>query len=459
MGTSTPQANSGHNNQPTTLVIVGASGDLTDRLLLPAVGQVLALEPQRQLTVIGNARHEPDDWAGTVRAAFESVSATGPAVEATIASTRYVVGDTTDAQELTELLGATEGRVILYYALPPAVTEKALETLAQVEQPDDLWIALEKPIGTDQESAWRLNQAVAKIVPEQRIFRVDHFLGMPAVLDLVGLRLTNRILEPLLNRDQVESIEIVFDETLGLEGRATFYEGTGAIRDMIQSHLLQVMGVLMMNPPAALDDDEIPTPVASVLRHTRLVGSPAQATVAGRYTAGDVDGKHLPDYVAEEDVDPDGRTETFGQITVEVDTWRWNGVPVTLRSGKAIANPRQEIVVRFKPAPHDYDHYGQCTGNTLRMGFEDAQICLDINAGGPFDARGLTRLQLSSSTGPQPLGAYGNVVRWLLDGNPAFSVLGEAAEQGWRIVQPAVDAIADGTVDLQDYRAGSSGPA
>lgn len=192
MGTSTPQANSGHNNQPTTLVIVGASGDLTDRLLLPAVGQVLALEPQRQLTVIGNARHEPDDWAGTVRAAFESVSATGPAVEATIASTRYVVGDTTDAQELTELLGATEGRVILYYALPPAVTEKALETLAQVEQPDDLWIALEKPIGTDQESARRLNQAVAKIVPEQRIFRVDHFLGMPAVLDLVGLRLTDR---------------------------------------------------------------------------------------------------------------------------------------------------------------------------------------------------------------------------------------------------------------------------
>lgn len=459
MGTSTPQANNGHNNQPTTLVIVGASGDLTDRLLLPAVGQVLALEPQRQLTVIGNARHEPDDWAGTVRAAFESVSATGPAVEATVASTRYVVGDTTDAQDLTELLGATEGRVILYYALPPAVTEKALETLAEVEQPDDLWIALEKPIGTDQESARRLNQAVAKIVPEQRIFRVDHFLGMPAVLDLVGLRLTNRILEPLLNRDQVESIEIVFDETLGLEGRATFYEGTGAIRDMIQSHLLQVMGVLMMNPPAALDDDEIPTLVASVLRHTRLVGSPAEATVAGRYTAGDVGGKHLPDYVDEDDVDPDGRTETFGQITVEVDTWRWNGVPVTLRSGKAIGNPRQEIVVHFKPAPHDYDHYGQCTGNTLRMGFEDAQISLEINAGGPFDARGLTRLELSSSTGPQPLGAYGNVVRWLLNGNPAFSVMGEAAEQGWRIVQPAVDAIADGTVDLQDYRAGSSGPA
>ncbi|MDO5619170.1 glucose-6-phosphate dehydrogenase [Kocuria sp.] len=462
MGTSRHDAQTGHpqhGTQPTTLVIVGASGDVTERLLLPAVGQVLTVDPDRELTVIGSARHEAADWQQTVRSAFESVSAHGPAVEATLASTRYVVGDTTDPTDLSQLLAATVGKVILYYALPPAITEKALATLAQVEHPDDLWIALEKPIGTDQESAQRLNAAVAQIVPQDRIFRVDHFLGMPAVLDLVGLRLTNRILEPLLNRDQVERIEIVFDETLGLEGRANFYEGTGAIRDMIQSHLLQVMGVLMMNPPAALDDHEIPTLIAAVLRHTRLVGTAHEATVAGRYTEGDVGGKHLPDYVAEEDVDPHGRTETFGQITVEVDTWRWNGVPVTLRSGKAIGSPRQEIVVHFKPAPHHYDHYGTCAGNALRMGFEDAEITLEINAGGPFDARGLSRLNLSSSTGPQPLGAYGNVMRWLLDGNLAFSVLGEAAEQGWRIVQPAVDAIQDGTVQLQDYAAGSRGPA
>lgn len=448
-----------HTNTPTTLVIVGASGDLTERLLLPGLGEVLTLDPERRVTVVGNSRHEAPDWQRSVQTAFDSVQAHGPGVQHAVETTRYVVGDTTDPDDLRELLGATEGRVVLYYALPPAVTEKALATLAQMDQPEDLWVALEKPIGTDRQTARALNQAVAKIVPEERIFRVDHFLGMPAVLDLVGLRLTNRILEPLLNRDQVESIEIVFDETLGLEGRATFYEGTGAIRDMIQSHLLQVMGVLMMNPPAALDDDEIPTLVAAVLRHTRLVGTAKEATVAGRYTEGEVGGKHLPDYVAEDDVDPDGRTETFGQITVEVDTWRWNGVPVTLRSGKAIGNPRQEIVVHFKPAPHDYDHYGQCTSNTLRMGFENAQISLEINAGGPFDARGLTRLELSSSTGPQPLGAYGNVVRWLLDGNPAFSVLGEAAEHGWRIVQPAVDAVQDGTVTLQDYVAGSGGPA
>lgn len=459
MGNSSPQANSIQHDLPTTLVIVGANGDLTDRLLLPAIGQVLTLDPERKLTVIGTARHDHEDWSGTVRAAFDSVSASGPAVEATAASTRYVLGDTTDVDDLAELLETTEGRVILYYALPPAVTEKALAALAEVQRPEDLWIALEKPIGTDEQAAGQLNQAAARIVPEERTFRVDHFLGMPAVLDLVGLRLTNRIIEPLLNRDHVESIEIVFDETLGLEGRASFYEGTGAVRDMIQSHLLQVMGVLMMNPPAALDDDEIPALIGSVLRHTHLMGTAQEAAVAGRYTAGEVGGKHLPDYVHEEGVDPDGRTETFGQITVEVDTWRWNGVPVTLRSGKAIGNPRQEIVVHFKPAPHDYSHYGHCAGNTLRMGFENATISLELNAGGPFDARGATRLELSSSTGPQPLEAYGNVVRWLLGGHPAFSVLGEAAEHGWRIVQPVVDAIHDGSLELQDYAAGSHGPA
>lgn len=447
------------NELPTTLVIVGASGDLTERFLLPGLGEVLTLEPNRRVTVIGNARREEPQWNQTVQDAFESVEARGPSAEHTVATTRYVVGDTTDPDDLRELLNATEGRVILYYALPPSVTEQALNTLAEMERPEDLWIALEKPIGTDQDSARALNQAVARIVPENRIFRVDHFLGMPAVLDLVGLRLTNRILEPLLNRDQVESIEIVYDETLGLEGRADFYEGTGAIRDMIQSHLLQVMGVLMMNAPASLDDDEIPALITHVLRNTRLRGAITESAVAGRYTAGTIDGHQLPDYVAEEGVDPNGATDTFGQLTVEVDTWQWNGVPVTLRSGKAIGDPRQEIAVRFKPAPHDYDHYGDCASNVLRLGFEDGEITLEINAGGPYDARGLSRLTLSSSTGPQPLSAYGNVVRWLLDGNSTFSVSGDAAEQGWRIVQPVVNAVATGELALLDYPAGSSGPA
>lgn len=446
-------------DHPTTLVIVGASGDLTERLLLPGLGQVLTLEPDREVLVVGTARREHPNWAETVREAFESVEAHGPAVERTLAKTRYVQGDTTDLSDLRDLLAVVEGRVVLYYALPPAVTEKALGTLAEIEGLDDLWIALEKPIGTDQESAAALNKAAARIVPEDRILRVDHFLGMPAVLDMVGLRLANRILEPVLNREHVESIQITFDETLGLEGRAEFYDSTGAIRDMLQSHLLQVMGVLMMSPPAALDDDEIPALVSHVLRHTHLAGAVEDSVVAGRYTAGSVGGRDLPDYVAEEGVDPSRRTETFGQITVEVDTWRWNGVPVTLRSGKAIGSPKQEIVVRFRPAPQIIDGVSEGAPNVLRLGFQDGEITMEVNAGGPFDLRGLTRLSLSSSTGTQTLGAYGNVVRWLLDGNPAFSVHGDAAEQGWRIVEPAITGITNGAVPVQDYPAGSAGPA
>lgn len=459
METSQNMTSTDGDQQPTTMIIVGANGDLAHRLVLPALGEVLTRQPDKRLKIIGTARRPDPEWQSTVKSVFDSVSAHGPAVEHAVSTTQYVTGDVSETEDLAAVLKHAEGRSILYFALPPSATIMAMAALEHLELPQDLWIALEKPIGTDQPSARELNAAAQEIVAQERIFRVDHFLGMPATLDLVGLRLANRILEPLLNREHVERIEIVFEETLGLEGRAAFYDSTGAIRDMLQSHLLQTMGVLMMEPPAALDDDEIPTLIAHVLRNTRLHGQPALSVMAGRYTAGSVGGKTLPDYIAEDGVDPDRKTETLGQITVEVDTWRWSGVPVTLRSGKAIGNPRQEIAVHFKPTAHRYPTFGGYAANVLRLSFEDAEITLEINAGGPYDARGLSRLNLSSSTGPQPLTAYGNVMSWLLAGNRAFSVHGEAAEQGWRIVQQAVDAISSGEVPLQDYPAGSSGPA
>jgi len=445
-----------------TLVILGGTGDLTSRLLLPGLGTLLTSDPQRRIDVVGASREPAEDWADVVAESFASVDASGPAVEHARATTRYVECDVTDRESLRSLLADLAAPACLYFALPPAVTATACEAMAELELPDDLVLALEKPIGSDAASARELNRLVARLVPEERTFRVDHFLGMPAVLNFVGLRFANRLLEPLMGRDHVESVEIVFDETLGLEGRAEFYDTTGALRDMIQSHLLQVMALVLMEPPSSFDPVEIPTLTSHVLRATKLwEGDPARAAVRGRYTAGHVGGKDLPDYAAEEGVDPARGTETFAQVTLEVDTWRWNGVPVTLRSGKAVGRPRQEIAITFRRPPHDYEQFprsGEVARNVLRMGLEEEQLSLELNVGGPFDSRGMTRVTLSSGMAAPGLTAYGSVLRGILAGDPTFSVRGDAAEQGWRIVEEVLAAFEDGRVPMLEYPAGSAGP-
>ncbi|GAA1129680.1 glucose-6-phosphate dehydrogenase [Citricoccus alkalitolerans] len=483
-----------------TLVIVGAGGDLTRRLLLPGLATCLAAGvPERGILLIGSGQDEREDFAAVVREAFaaelDEEQLALPAVRHTLDSAHWITADATDPEQLAALMDQVEGPLGLYFALPPSVTMASCEALSRVHGsgrlPQDTVLVLEKPFGTDLDSARELNALLAGFVPEERIFRVDHFLGLPGVLGFVGLRFANRILEPLWNRDHIERIEIVFDEVLGLEGRAGFYEATGAARDMIQSHLLQVMALVMMDPPTRIDGVEIPANTAHVLRAARLwsrgasgegsedegtlgtsvdgdartlAGLPdgTPAVVRGRYIAGAVDGRTMPSYVDEEGVDPARETETFAQVVVEVDSWRWNGVPVVLRTGKAIGSPRQEIAVVFRRPPHDYEQFpssGPQPPDVLRVGFEDERIDLELNAGGPFDSRGMTRTVLSTELPEPGLTAYGSVLRWVLEDKTAFTVRGDGAEEGWRILAQIAAAYASGQVPLQDYEAGSAGPA
>src|SRR4051794_4350163 len=236
-----------------TLLVLGASGDLAGRLLLPGVGQLMdSSEGPERLTLIGAGAERWDDqrWREHVIAAFATVNASGPRVRDVLADTRYLPADVTRSQDLQQLLGMCDGAPAIYFALPPAVTAKACAALADVGLPGDTVLVLEKPFGVDQASAAALNAIVGQLVPETQIHRVDHFLGKSTVLNVLGLRFANRLFEPLWNADHIQRVDIVFDEPLGLEGRARYYDNAGALVDMIQSHLLQVLALLVMDPPA-----------------------------------------------------------------------------------------------------------------------------------------------------------------------------------------------------------------
>jgi glucose-6-phosphate 1-dehydrogenase len=445
-----------------TLVILGASGDLTSRLLLPAIGQLLTDQPTRSVTLIGSSSDDLDDdaWRAIVSKSFSTVDARGDTVEKLLKETRYVKADATSADDLKALLGEATGVPALYFALPPAVTAKACEALQTLDLPDGLTLALEKPFGTDRESAVRLNATLATLVPEDRIHRVDHFLGRSCVFNILGVRFANSILEPLWDGLHIQRVDVIYDETLALEGRARYYDGAGALVDMIQSHLLQVMAVLAMEPPSTLGEADLRDAKELVLRATKVWGDdPVAASRRARYAAGEIDGKTLPAYADEAGVDPSRETETLAEVTLQVDTWRWKGVPFTLRSGKALGSRRREMVITFTPAQHIPTGL---TGTTepakLRLLFAPDSMSLELNINGTDDPMKLERTTLTADFGPGALLAYGEVLEGILDGDPSLSVRADTAVECWRIVEPVLAAWHDGRVPLEEYPAGSGGP-
>jgi glucose-6-phosphate 1-dehydrogenase len=444
----------------TTLLILGASGDLTSRLLLPALGQLLTLEPRRRVHLRGAGIDEWDDgkWRETVRTSFES-GGFGAAFDA-VSDTTYLRADITDPGDLERLLADPEGRLALYFAVPPAIAAKACEALGEVKIPDGTVLALEKPFGVDQPSAQQLNATVARLVPEQQVFRVDHFLGRSTTLNMLGVRFANRVFAPVWSAQDIESVVIRYDETLGLEGRAGYYDRAGALVDMIQSHLLQVMAVLAMEPPATLHERDFRDATAAVLRATHVWGDdPAKGSRRARYTAGSVGDRALPAYVDEPDVDPKHGTETLAELTCEVRNERWEGVPFTLRSGKALAGKDGEVVVTFRAVNHVPEGLtGAAPGSVLRFSLGPDHLDLELNVNGGDDPFELERATIGADLGEGALKAYGEVLSGILDADATLAVRGDAAEESWRIVDPVLAAWRAGDVPLDEYPAGSLGP-
>ena len=450
----------------TVFVIIGASGDLASRLLLPALGELLVAQPERRVHLVGTGRSESSDaqWRKSVRRAFGTADAES-ALTGSIVSTPYIRADASTASGLRTILHALpevdDGRVVLYFAVPPQVAASACRALKPKDLPPGTILALEKPFGDDEASARELNEVLGALVPERQVFRVDHFLGRSTVLNLLGVRFANRFVEPVWSAEHIAAITVRFDESLGLEGRAGYYDRAGALVDMIQSHLLQVLAILTMAPPATLGDADVRDATAAALRATHVWEDNAvRFSHRARYTAGTIDGRDLPDYAAEPGVDPSRQTETLAQATFEVRTDRWAGVPITLRSGKAIGDAVTEIVVRFRPVRHLPSGFtGAEEPAVLRFSLGPDRLSLSINVNGGADPFALQRTTLEADLGVGAQRAYVDVLAALLDGDPTLSVRGDAAEECWRILQPIRDAWARGDVPLEEYPAGSAGPA
>lgn len=399
------------------------------------------------------------EWTTRVRAALTTAKVEAEVRDKILASTAYRKTNVLDAHELGELLEDLPADSVLYFALPPQVTIQACELLAEMELPKGLKLALEKPFGFDTASAATFNRLLARIVPEEQTYRIDHFLGKSAVLNLLGLRFGNRIFEPVWNNVNISHVDIVADECLALEGRAGYYDGAGALKDMIQSHLLLIMAMVAMEEIARVDEVELRDLMAHVLRATSLMGSPKDASRRALYTEGRVGRRTIPSYVDEPGVDPDRRTETLAEITVEVRNSRWAGVPFRLRSGKALDSDRRGIYLHFKPISHDLQGLAnKATPNFLKLGMSPESIEMGIVTNGAGDMFELEDTTLAATIGDSHVRPYGEILAGILDGNPLLSVRGDIAEECWRIVAPVLKAWTADEVPLQTYPAGSSGP-
>ncbi len=447
------------------LVIFGGTGDLTGRYLLPALA---ALRARGHLSegfeLVGASREDWDDeqfrsWAaGWLQREATSVDA--GATTALVRSSRYQRLDLVGSASVTACL-AGEGPVAVYLALPPAVFPIAVSALHRAGLPADSQVVLEKPFGEDLDSARALNRLLADLADERHVFRVDHFLAMTTVQNVLGTRLANRVLEPIWNSAHIDEVEIIWEESLALEGRAGYYDHVGALKDMVQNHLLQVLCLVAMEPPISLGERDLRDRKVDVLRSVRPLEDDdvATRTRRGRYRAGRVGDRDIPAYVEEDGVTPEHRTETFAEVALELDSWRWSDTRFRLRTGKAMGQDRKEVVVHFRPVPHlPFEHPQGSVPNRLHFGLEPEGLTLELTGTGPSVASRLVPLTLSAEMEPPELPAYGRILLDVLSGNSALSIRADEAEESWRVLTPVLYGWSRDLAPLQEYDAGSTGP-
>ncbi|MBO0801872.1 MAG: glucose-6-phosphate dehydrogenase [Nocardiopsaceae bacterium] len=446
------------------LVIFGATGDLAARYLLPGLAALRAagLLGER-FQVIGSGREDWDDarfrsWAAA-QLDRHAPHLPADARQAMVSACGYRRSDVRDPDSVAVAVEGG-GPVAAYLALPPPVFPSAVRALGSAGLPAGSRIVLEKPFGEDLASAESLNRLIAETMSERDVFRVDHFLAMTTVQNVLGLRLANRVLEPIWNSAHIACVDIVWDESLALEGRAAYYDGVGALKDMVQNHLLQLLCLVAVEPPASLGERDLRDRKVDVLRSVRpltLAGA-ARASRRARYTAGRIGDRDVPAYVDEEGVDPALGTETFAELELEIDNWRWLGTAFRLRTGKALGCDRKEVTVRFREVPGMPSGSGICPApNVLRFGLEPETLSLELSGVGARIGE-LSPQTLAAKLRSPELPAYGQLLLGIVNQEAALSIRGDEAEEAWRVITPALDAWSSGLVPMEEYPAGTNGP-
>ncbi|MBS0481396.1 MAG: glucose-6-phosphate dehydrogenase [Proteobacteria bacterium] len=457
------------------LLLFGATGDLAQRMLLPSL---CALHDDKlispELRIIGTARSDYDDdsYRAFARQALEKYlpDFRKSAIDSFLPRLSYQTLDANDASHFVDLsdeIGTIDKGMAIFLSTAPSLFEPTIAGLTQAGLTGDkVRIGLEKPLGTNLESSREINDAVAKAFPEDRIFRIDHYLGKETVQNLLALRFANIMFEPLWNAAHIDHVQITIAETVGLESRVAYYDGAGALRDMVQNHMLQLLALVAMEPPANYDATAIRDEKVKVLRALRLV-EPGE-TVTGQYRKGAIDGKPVPGY--DEELGHDSDTETFVAIKAHLDNWRWKGVPFYLRTGKRLPERMTEIVVNFRRVPHSiFASRGALTQpNALVIGIQpEENIQLQLMAKVPgLDREGIRLRSVplditmpDAFAGPKKRIAYERLLLDLIEGDQTLFVRRDEVEAQWDWIDDIRASWAEHGIKPKGYPAGTWGPS
>ena len=473
---------------PCSFVIFGVTGDLAHRLVVPALYNLAAtnLLPEK-FCLVGVARTamSNDELADSLMKGLHEF-ATRPVDDAIarrlLGCVTCIEADPSDpasfdrmSEQLDKLETSTQtgGNRLFYLATPPSAFQPISKELGRTGmlQENGAWrrLVVEKPFGTDLASAKELNDALLQLVDEHQIYRIDHYLGKETVQNILVLRFANGMFEPIWNRNHIDHIQITVDERLGVGHRGSFYDATGALRDMVPNHLFQLLSLVAMEPPAKFNANSVRSEKAEVLAavQTQSEADALANSVRGQYVSGRVGDTEIEDYRRTEDVKPDSNTETYAALKLTIDNWRWAGVPFYLRTGKALGIKRTEIAIKFKQAPFamfretPVDRLSQ---NYLIISTEPTEgIALQFNTKVPGPTINIDGVEMKfrykDYFKAEPSTGYETLIYDCMIGDNILFQRADSVEAGWRAVQPFLDAWKKaGGRGLKTYRAGSEGP-
>ena len=467
-------------NKAANVVIFGALGDLSKRKLLPALYQLEAVNLLHDETkIIAVARNELDNktFIETIKesmSAFVGSSLNSDVLARFLSRLSYQqldFKDTTKYKILSKSFEINGNERVFYFSTPPAIygdIGKGLDKAGLIRPQDR--VVMEKPIGHDLASSIVINDQVAQYFDEEQIYRIDHYLGKETVLNLLVLRFANSLFTTNWDRNCIDHVQITVAESVGIEGRWGFYDEVGQMRDMVQNHLLQVLSLLAMEPPADLGSHSIRDEKLKVIKALKPITKEniKEKTVRGQYSDGHLNGQSVPGYLNEEGANINSKTETFVAIKAEIDNWRWSGVPFYLRTGKRMPNKLSEVVIHFKKQPHNIfaDSYSDLPANKLTIRLQpDEGVELQMMNKIPGIASQMNihenKLDLSFNktyNNERVVDAYERLMLEVINANQSLFVRRDEVEAAWHWADSIIDAWQSTNDSPKSYPAGSWGP-